>query len=73
MEVCCYEEEARAPAPAADESATRGVFPPNPGQGRRPLVLAPEQSRSPRIAISTTSTIYDAYDDDGPSPGSTDG
>jgi hypothetical protein len=26
-------------APAADESATRGVSPPRPGQGLRPLVL----------------------------------
>ena len=55
------------------DAATRGVSPPSPGQGLRPLVLAPEQSRSPRIAISTTSTIYGAYDDDGPSPGATAG
>ena len=61
-------------APAADESATRVVSPLSPGQGRRPLVLAPEQPRPPRIAIQRHPLYTTPYDDDDEaSPGATDG
>ena len=59
----------------------RAVSPPqgSPGQGLRPLVLAPRiflnraGNPPPSCIYSTTSTIY-AYDDDGAaSPGATEG
>ena len=62
-------------APAADESATRGVSPPCPGQGPRPLGTSTGTITFPSRSYSTTSTIYDAYDDgdEAASPGATAG